>query len=134
MRTDHSRLQWLKTFKEPVGQVAWWIERLAEYDYDIKHRHCRQHTNADALSRYPFLVSAVTVVEKWFPLEFKADLVKQQARYPVTSALLAWCKKAQRLRQDQLEGESQDLWYYWARFVELTVENGVLCLRTAVND
>ena len=60
--------------------------------------------------------------------------MKQQARDPVTSALLAWCKKAQRPRQDQLEGESQDLWYYWARFDELTVEDGVLCLRNAVND
>ena len=27
VRTDHSALQWLRTFKEPVGQVARWIER-----------------------------------------------------------------------------------------------------------
>ena len=26
VRTDHSALKWLRTFKEPVGQVARWIE------------------------------------------------------------------------------------------------------------
>ena len=74
--SNHSALQWLKTFKEPVGQVARWIERHAEYDYDFNHRPGRQHTNADALSRYPFRVYEVTVVEKWFSPEFKADFVQ----------------------------------------------------------
>ena len=26
VRTDHSALQWLRNFKEPVGQMARWIE------------------------------------------------------------------------------------------------------------
>jgi hypothetical protein len=91
-RTDHSALQWLKTFKEPVGQVARWIERLTEYDYDIEHLPGRLHANADALSRYPMGVSAVTATEKWFPPEIKSEFVKQQARDPITSELLAWCK------------------------------------------
>ena len=38
VRTDHSALQWLRIFKEPVGQVARLIERLAEYDFEIVHR------------------------------------------------------------------------------------------------
>ena len=29
VRTDHSALQWLRTFKEPVGQVARWLEQIA---------------------------------------------------------------------------------------------------------
>ena len=134
VRTDNSALQWLKTFKEPVGQVARWIERLALYDFDIEHRSGKQHANADALSRYPVRVSAVSVVEIWFPPEFKADFVKQQAHEPITSALLGWCKKAQHLRQELLEGEPQDLWYYWSRFDKLTVEESILCLRTLVGD
>ena len=76
VRTDHSALLWLKTFKESVGQVARWIERNAEYDFDIEHRPGKQHANADALSRYPVRVSAVSVAEIWFPPEFKADFVK----------------------------------------------------------
>ena len=93
VRTDHSDLQWLKTFKEPVGQVARWIERLTEYDVDIEHRPGKEHANADALSRYPVCVSAVFVPEIWFPPEFKTEYVKQQAHDPITSALLTWCKK-----------------------------------------
>ena len=52
----------------------------------------------------------------------------------ITLELLAWCKKAQRPRQKRLEGKPQDLWYYWSRFDELTVENGILCLRTPVGE
>ena len=109
VRTDHSALQWLKTFKEAVGKVARWIEHLAEYDFDIEHRPGKQHVNADALSRYPIRESAVSVVEFWFLPEFKADFVKQQTHDPITSARLAWCKKAQRPRQEQLEEKPQDL-------------------------
>ena len=58
----------------------------------------------------------------------------QQAHDAITSKLLAWCKKAQRPRHEQLEGEPQDFWYYWSRFDELTVENSIHCLRTPVND
>ena len=134
VRTHHSALQWLRTFKEPVGQVARWLERLAEYDFDIEHCPGKQHANADALSRYPVRVSAVSLVEMWFPPRFKADFVTQHAHDPITSGLLAWCKKAQRPRQERLEGESQDLWYYWSRFDELTVDNGILCLRTPVGE
>ena len=38
VRTDYSALQRLRTFRELVGPVARWIERLAEYDFDIEHR------------------------------------------------------------------------------------------------
>ena len=92
VQTDHNALQWLKTFKKPVDQVARWIERLAEYDFDIEHIPGKQNPNVDALSRYPVRVSAVSVVEIWFPPEFKANFVKQQAHDPITSALLAFCK------------------------------------------
>ena len=51
--TDHSALQWLHSFKEPEGQVAWWLEQLAEYDYQVVHRPGRNHTNADCLSHVP---------------------------------------------------------------------------------
>ena len=73
VRTDHSALQWLKTFKELVGQVARWMERLAEYDFEIVHLPGQRHTNADALSRYPHPVSSVTTSEQWFSLNLKNE-------------------------------------------------------------
>ena len=48
--------------------------------------------------------------------------------------MFAWSKNTQRPRQEQLEGEPQDLWYYWSRFDELSVEGYILCLRTQVGD
>ena len=73
LRTDHASLAWLRSFKEPEGQLARWLERLAEFDYKITHRQGKKHVNADALSRlpcsqcgresyYPVLVAATPVV------------------------------------------------------------------------
>ena len=53
LRTDHGALTWLMSFKEPEGQMARWLEKLQEYDFEIRHRRGRKHTNADALSRLP---------------------------------------------------------------------------------
>ncbi len=53
VRTDHHSLTWLMSFKEPQGQVARWLERLQEYDYEVTHRPGKQYCNADALSRRP---------------------------------------------------------------------------------
>jgi len=44
---------WLQNFKEPEGQLARWVEQLQEYHFEIVHRPGKQHTNADAMSRYP---------------------------------------------------------------------------------
>ena len=51
--TDHGSLTWLRNFREPEGQLARWLERLQELDFDIVHRRGKKHTNADALSRLP---------------------------------------------------------------------------------
>ena len=53
LRTDHGSLVWLKNFREPEGQVARWLERLQEFDFQVIHRRGKKHTNADALSRLP---------------------------------------------------------------------------------
>ena len=62
VRTDHNALKWLQSFKEPEGQVARWLETLAQYDYKIEHRPGKRHQNAHALSRNPLPV-AVPVQE-----------------------------------------------------------------------
>ena len=53
LRTDHGSLVWIQNFKEPEGQVARWLERLAEYNFKVVHRRGTKHNNADALSRHP---------------------------------------------------------------------------------
>ena len=49
-RTDHSSLKWLQSFKEPEGQVARWLQILAEFHFTVEHRPGKKHGNADALS------------------------------------------------------------------------------------
>ena len=46
-------LQLLRSFHEPEGQVARWLETLSEYYFDVVHRPGKRHTNADSLSRMP---------------------------------------------------------------------------------
>lgn len=53
VRTDHNSLVWLMRFKHIEGQLARWLEELAQCDMEILHRPGKKHTNADALSRIP---------------------------------------------------------------------------------
>ncbi|ROT65408.1 hypothetical protein C7M84_016621 [Penaeus vannamei] len=53
IRTDHAALRWLKTLKEPEGQLARWLGKLEQYNYQVVHRAGRVHSNADSLSRRP---------------------------------------------------------------------------------
>ena len=53
LRTDHRSLTWLQNFKEPEGQLAMWLERLQELDFEVVHRKGTAHRNADSLSRLP---------------------------------------------------------------------------------
>ena len=61
VRTNHYALQWLRSFKEPAGQVARWLEKLSEYNYDIEHRPGKNHNNADSLSKYPVDTTTSTI-------------------------------------------------------------------------
>ena len=53
LRTDHSSLQWLMSFKEPEGQMCRWLQLLQDYHFEVHHRSGKSHGNADALSRRP---------------------------------------------------------------------------------
>ncbi len=55
IRTDHSSLRWLVSFKEPQDQMARWLHEISQYQgrYTIEHRPGDKHGNADGLSRIP---------------------------------------------------------------------------------
>jgi hypothetical protein len=53
LRTNHSAVTWLMSFKNLEGQTALWIQRLQKYNFTSEHRQDRKHNNADVLSRRP---------------------------------------------------------------------------------
>jgi len=42
----------LMSFKDLERQLAWWLERLQQYDFEVLYRKGRIHGNADGLSRW----------------------------------------------------------------------------------
>ena len=53
LRTDHAALTYLLRTPNPVGQSARYLDKLAEFQFEVVHRPGLQHANADALSRRP---------------------------------------------------------------------------------
>ena len=130
-RTDHAALQWLHNFKEPTGQVARWLERLAEFQYEIVHRAGRIHSNADALSRYPQVDSILPVVPNpagdmeipndinWLPATKPEDIRKMQEHDAVLTHVLKWLDESRRPPQEEIASDGRSVRFYWARFDQL---------------
>ena len=53
VRTDHQRLKWLFSLKEPTGQLACWLEFLQSSNFEVEYRPGSKHGNADGMSRIP---------------------------------------------------------------------------------
>ena len=152
IRTDHSSLRWLTSFKEPQGQVARWLERLQEYDYEVQHRPGKQHSNADSLSRRPRrnhgecpscvppAKSEVATVTSKLPcghednekdLWSSENVARAQSEDPdigpvVDRLLLEWKKPT----DEELRPLSRETREIWAQWELLELQEGVLCLRS----
>lgn len=44
------------SFRNVQGQLARWLQKLQQYDFDVVRRAGKNHQNADALSRRPCLL------------------------------------------------------------------------------
>jgi hypothetical protein len=63
LRTDHSGISWLMSFKNLEGQTSHWIQRLQEYNFNSEHHQGRKHNNAEALHNDPVRRIAVVVIK-----------------------------------------------------------------------
>ena len=99
LRTDHASLAWLMNFKNPEGQIARWIQRLQEYDIEIRYRKGSSHGNADALSRKPCSESCnyCTTAEKKYEL---INPTVRQVTASTTSKPDPWSDE--QVRKDQM--------------------------------
>ena len=143
LRTDHASLTWLQNFREPEGQLARWLERLQEYDFELVHRPGRQHSNADAMSRMPctqcgrdthdqegLLITAVTNGDKGVLLERSPEELRHlQLSDPTVGLVLHAMEVGEKPdpRAAQSHGpETRRLLQLWNR---LEVKDGTLWRR-----
>jgi len=144
LRTDHAALRWLWKTPEPIGQQARWLERLAEYDFEIIHRPGLQHGNADALSRKPchqcgetsFTIGAVQAQEpaEEPSIEVDAgmeDIAKAQADDPDLGVVRGWLVDGAEVPSlVEILYESEAIKIYWRQRDVLYMREGVVHRRT----
>lgn len=155
-RTDHNALRWLRSFKEPKGQVARWIERLAEFDFTIEHRPGRLHGNADALSRSlhqrepNLIINQATGLENpppitcstaekqkqqsWLSYWKKSDIELHQKEDPDIFQTLEWMKAGTRPKREEIVGTNPTIGNLWSQFDRLRLEDGLLCREYETED
>ncbi|KAL9952487.1 hypothetical protein ACROYT_G039751 [Oculina patagonica] len=139
--------------REPQGQVARWLERLQEYDYEVQHRPGKQHSNADSLSRRPRrnhgecpscvppTKSEVATVTSRLPcdhednekdLRSSKNVARAQSEDPdigpVVDRLLQEWKKPTDEELRPLSRATREIWAQWEL---LELREGVLYLRSS---
>lgn len=136
LRTDHAALQWLLNFKNPEGQVARWIQRLQEYDYETHHRRGTLHGNADALSRRPCSCKVcsreesttyvgslqLTSNEEWTSDNIRKDQLADE----IVGRILKWKEGSKRPEWSEISACCGVTKYYWSQWNSLHVKSGVL--------
>ena len=140
-RTDHDALRWLTNFKEPSGQVARWLEKLAEFDFKVQSRPGKRHGNADGLSRRPGQaagvpeVSAVEIADTnsdgaWCPTWTAVELRSLQLADPAIRHVLSWREsRSDPPPKEELQGLSRTVHNLCSHWEVLEIRNGVLYRR-----
>ncbi|GBO01646.1 Retrovirus-related Pol polyprotein from transposon 297 [Araneus ventricosus] len=145
LRTEHASLRRILNFKEPEGQIARWIQRLQEYDFEIQHRKGTSHGNVDALSRRPckenckhctnaekkfgmeidisVKVLTTTTVHKWSSCEIQKTQLEKLAIKPILEKKL---NSADRPSWQEIAPESPAAKRYWALWDSLHLKDSVL--------
>ena len=122
-RTDHRSLNWLKSFKEPEGQLARWLQVLEQYDFEVLHRPGAKHLNADALSREPCRQCGHD--EVWLPQWFRQELAEAQAQDSELNQVISWIT-TRSWPVDFPSHYSHPIQALWAQRHSLVMSEGVL--------
>ena len=140
MHTDHGSLALLSNFKQPEGQVARWIEKLQEYEFEIVHRPGHRHKNVDALSRLPcnqcgrsnhlepsLIATTVTDMSNTLLQHHSAtELRNSQLADPSIAIMLPAIEKQQKPTANTLQGCSPEVRRFFQPWDQLEVRDGLL--------
>ena len=117
VRVDHSSLKWMFGIKEPEGQVARWLESLADFDFEPEYRPGKLHANADAMSRHPCLINWIGSL----------DLKAEQSKDKRISKIRGWLSQSSiRPEWSELQPGDRDLRSLWSQWNSLVILEGVL--------
>ena len=94
--TDHKGLQWLYRNKTINRRITNWYLQLQKYDYTIEYREGRKHTNADVLSRPPFI--GITEIEDEID---HVELRKAQLEDENLKPIIDWLEKKEMLEDKE---------------------------------
>jgi hypothetical protein len=97
LRTDHSSLRWLVSFKFPEGQLARWLQKIQQYDFHVEHRPGKEHLNADALSRRPCLRNSCRNCDR---MESKEQVSNEKERCPTHEETLQQINVVRRCNEE----------------------------------
>jgi transposase InsO family protein/predicted aspartyl protease len=136
VRTDHSSLVWLKSFKNPENQLARWLEELSQYDIELHHRPGNKSGNADALSRRPCHEKCTycerrEVREQEFnirhiSIQAEINWPIEQEKDPDLKRVIEWKNHDSKPEWEVVSGGSHTLKRLWKEFDVLVMQNGVL--------
>ena len=151
IRTDHSSLRWLLRFRQPEGQIARWMQKLQQYDFEIIHRPGRTNSNTDALSWRPCYSSECVYCERLEEKEVPNDenlmKIARNATTEEKSSLKIWTReklislqntdsdigpifhwkiKKKRTEWGDVAACSATTKAYWAQWDSLEVVDGIL--------
>ena len=141
LRTDHGSLTWLRNFKEPEGQLARWLERLQELDFEVVHRRGTAHRNADSLSRLPCqqcgrnnhdtsTTAEVAVLALQLPPAQARDSLQQsQLADPTLAPILRGKESGTRPGPESFATRSKAVRRLLQIWDQLVVHQGALCRR-----
>lgn len=163
LRTDNSAVSWVRNLKNPMGQMARWLQEIENYDITVTHRPGSKHTNADAMSRNPCKVctrqdkdqddqcNTVRVITRGqaeenesnsrlrdvqFLLEGwePAEIRQKQLEDPTIGPILVAKEEETRPAWQSISNKSGELKALWRQWDRLTIISGVLYRRWEEED
>jgi hypothetical protein len=128
LRTDHHSLKWLKSFRNPEGQLARWLEKLQEYNFEVEHLPGRKHGNADSLSRMsqPLPVNATGLTQSMVEGKTNQELRTLQLDDTVIEPVLTAKESGDLPSTDQLKGYSLHTRRLFQMWDQLEIQEGIL--------
>ena len=125
--------------------VARWIEKLGQFNFDIKHRAGRKIPHADCLSRINIEDDEQTAFFNAIAIDAEQEntnygcrgwnldklqrvkLRDSQQNDKLLKELYSWVLNKKRLESRQMKnGASKELWKYWVQYTNLCLIDGIL--------